>query len=211
MYIDIHIYNQMHARGSRYYCWDLRNTIRLSIYSNIIPNERYVLHPFSGVCYPNVPFAINIIRHVDANHMQYVPENIHTVSCVSSLQWCHNERDGVSNHQPRDCLLNPLFRRGSKKTPMLHVTGICEGNSPVTGDFPTQTASNAENVSIWWRHHVICLRYIHLCYRIHVINSAIYVRVASLAKSAGNTPQPTTAKCESCAFIHRAALCSIAL
>ena len=29
----------------------------------------------------------------------------------------------------------------------------CEGNSPVTGEFPTQMASNAENVSIWWRHH----------------------------------------------------------
>ena len=23
-----------------------------------------------------------------------------------------------------------------------------------TGEFPTQMASNAENVSIWWRHHV---------------------------------------------------------
>ena len=27
------------------------------------------------------------------------------------------------------------------------------GNSPVTGEFPSQMASNAENVSIWWRHH----------------------------------------------------------
>ena len=26
-------------------------------------------------------------------------------------------------------------------------------NSPVTGEFPTQRASDAENVSIWWRHH----------------------------------------------------------
>ena len=26
------------------------------------------------------------------------------------------------------------------------------GNSPVTGEFPVQMASNAENVSIWWRH-----------------------------------------------------------
>ena len=25
-----------------------------------------------------------------------------------------------------------------------------------TGEFPAQMASNAENVSIWWRHHVIC-------------------------------------------------------
>ena len=27
------------------------------------------------------------------------------------------------------------------------------GNSPVTGEFPAQMATNAENVSIWWRHH----------------------------------------------------------
>ena len=26
--------------------------------------------------------------------------------------------------------------------------------SPVTGEFPAQRANNAENVSIWWRHHV---------------------------------------------------------
>ena len=29
------------------------------------------------------------------------------------------------------------------------VTGL----SPVTGEFPIQMASNAENVSVWWRHH----------------------------------------------------------
>ena len=27
------------------------------------------------------------------------------------------------------------------------------GNSPVTGEFPAQMASNTENVSVWWRHH----------------------------------------------------------
>ena len=71
----------------------------------------------------------------------------------SALQWRHNERDGVSNHQPHDCLLNRLFRRRSKKTSKLRVTGLCAGNSPVTGEFPAQRTSNAENVSIWWRHH----------------------------------------------------------
>ena len=35
----------------------------------------------------------------------------------------------------------------------LRVTGLCDGNSPMTGEFPTQRAGNAENVSIWWRHH----------------------------------------------------------
>ena len=33
------------------------------------------------------------------------------------------------------------------------VTGLYEGKLPVTGEFPSQRASNAENVSIWWRHH----------------------------------------------------------
>ena len=33
------------------------------------------------------------------------------------------------------------------------VTGLCVGNSPVTGEFPSQRASNAENVSIWWRRY----------------------------------------------------------
>ena len=51
-----------------------------------------------------------------------------------------------------DYLLNRLFRRRSKKTSKLRVTGLCEGKSPVTGEFPVQRGSNAENVSIWWRH-----------------------------------------------------------
>ena len=57
---------------------------------------------------------------------------------VITLQWRHNGRDSVSNHQPHDCLLNLLFRRRSKKISKLRVTGPCVGNSPVTGEFPTQ-------------------------------------------------------------------------
>ena len=47
-----------------------------------------------------------------------------------SLRWRHNERDSVSNHQPHDWLLNGLFRRRSKKTSKLRVTGLCVGSSP---------------------------------------------------------------------------------
>ena len=32
------------------------------------------------------------------------------VGTALSLQWHHNERDGVSNNQPHDCLLNRLLR-----------------------------------------------------------------------------------------------------
>ena len=74
-------------------------------------------------------------------------------SAGGSLQWRHNGRNYVSNHQSHDCLLNRLFRCKSKKTSKLRVTGLCEGNSLVTGEFPAQRDSDAENVSIWWRHH----------------------------------------------------------
>ena len=56
----------------------------------------------------------------------------------SSLRW-HNEHNGVSNHQPHDL--------------KLRATGLRVGNSPVTGECPAQKTSNAENVSISWRHH----------------------------------------------------------
>ena len=80
------------------------------------------------------------------------PDEYH-LHILSTLQWRHNERDCVSNHRRLDCILNPLVRRRSKKTSKLRVTGLCVGNSPGTGEFPAQIASNAENVSIWWRHH----------------------------------------------------------
>ena len=43
----------------------------------------------------------------------------------------------------------------------LCVTGLCEGNSRVTGEFPTQRASNAENVTIWWHHEISRKSYLH--------------------------------------------------
>ena len=47
-----------------------------------------------------------------------------------ALHWRHNDHDGVSNHQPHGCSLNRLFRRRSKETSKLRVTGFCAGNSP---------------------------------------------------------------------------------
>ena len=84
----------------------------------------------------------------------YAPRKPWDYTNASSLQWRHNGRDSVSTHQPHDCLLNRLFRRRSKKTSKLRVTGLCAGNSPGTGEFPAQMASDVENVSSRWRHHV---------------------------------------------------------
>ena len=71
-----------------------------------------------------------------------------------TLQWRHKGHDGVSNHQPHHCLLNLLFRvqiKENSKAPCHWPLG--------TGKFPAQMASNAENVSIWWRHHDLLKRY----------------------------------------------------
>ena len=75
------------------------------------------------------------------------------ITFSSSLLWCHNGCDGVWNHQPHDCLLNCSFRPRSKKISKPRVIALCAGNSPVISEFPAQMASNAVNVSIWWRHH----------------------------------------------------------
>ena len=83
---------------------------------------------------------------------------------VMPLQWRHNGCDSVSNHQSHDCLFNRLFRRRSKKTSKLHVTGLCEGDSPGTGEFPAQMASNAENVSF----DDVILHEIDFSYRCHL-------------------------------------------
>ena len=89
--------------------------------------------------------------HVNIYHFK----RFHILTSLS-LRWRHNGCDSISNHQPHHCLLNRLFRRRSKKTSKLRVTGLCAGNSPRTGEFPAQMACIAENVSIWWRHYVAC-------------------------------------------------------
>ena len=53
-----------------------------------------------------------------------------TLLALLALLWRHNDHDSVSNHQPRGYLLSRLFRRRSKKTSKLRVTGLCVGNSP---------------------------------------------------------------------------------
>ena len=45
-------------------------------------------------------------------------------------------------------LTQPIVQAQIKENTKLHITGLCEGNSPVTGEFPVQRASNVENVSI---------------------------------------------------------------
>ena len=101
-----------------------------------------------------------------------------TATCIKDppLQWRHNQSDGVSNHQRLDCLLNRSFRRRSKKTSKLRVTGLCQGNPPVTDGFPSQRASNAKmfpsddvimSQKTYSVSRDICTPFVVLCFVLH--------------------------------------------
>ena len=126
-----------------------------SIGKPIIDKDNYVLDsPWHTTWVTNNPCSLGVkwwkTNYKDTSRAIIVdrPSNFH-----DPLQWRHNGFGGVSNHQRHDCLLNRLFRHRWQKTSKLRVTGLCARNSPVIGEFPAQRASNAENVSIWWRHH----------------------------------------------------------
>ena len=141
---------------TRYILWDAVTYLYLR-YSRLAPRSPIIVHViFCGMQL--------LISNWDTHVWHQSPQLLYTLFAHSrdsttfgnALRWRHNGRDGVSNHRRLGCLLNHLFMRRSKKTSKLRVTGLCEGNSPVTGEFPAQKplkASNAENVSIWWRHH----------------------------------------------------------
>ena len=84
-----------------------------------------------------------------------------------SLKWRHNNGYIVWNHWRLYYLLSRLLRRRSKKTSTIRGTGFCGENSPATGDFSAHRTSDAETISIWWRHHVM-----HRCNILSQITSA---------------------------------------
>ena len=66
---------------------------------------------------------INLVIHsckfiLDVNRCVVCEEN------TEILQWRHDERDGVSNHQPHDCLLNRLVRAHQSPASLAFVRGI---------------------------------------------------------------------------------------
>ena len=86
-----------------------------------------------GMCYNNLSQCSKWQKF--SQKMKTFPFSVRRVHChtqASTLRWRHNDHAGVSNHQPHGCLLNRLFRRKSKKTSKLRVTGLCVGNSPGT-------------------------------------------------------------------------------
>ena len=85
-----------------------------------------IYYPFFQPCFISNEVGVNrsVPKHDNTNY-------------IRSSQWRHNERNGVSNHPPYDCLLNRLFKAQIKE----NVKAL--PHWPLCGD------------SIWWRHHVM--------------------------------------------------------
>ena len=72
----------------------------------------------------------------------------------NTLQWCHNESDGVLNHQHLNCLLKHFFMRRSKKYQSSKSLAFVRGIQQWLVDSPHKGPVTWINVSIWWHHHV---------------------------------------------------------
>ena len=73
----------------------------------------------------------------------------------ASLQWRHNGRDSVSNHQPHivfSTVYSDAVQRKLQAPRHWPFCGEFNGDRWID-EFPAQMASNAENISISWRHH----------------------------------------------------------
>ena len=107
-----------------YHC-DHRSSPTLHVVSLQNRNHIYHFHQMHLYIFLDIWCDCSIYKYV------YIYMYIHVAyGFVCPLQWRHNDQDGVSNHQPHGCLLKPLFKRRSKKTSKLRVTGLCVGNSP---------------------------------------------------------------------------------
>ena len=156
MYLYLYLYLNQSWRKYLYLYLYLKNPIFLYLYLYLYLIKRIWPQPWIMVEYENTK-----------------PKYMHM---IISVQWRHNERDCLTDHGPHDCLLNRLLRHRSRETSKLRVTGLSEGNSPMTGEFLAQRVSNTENVSIWWRHHVN----IRIHWVINPLNIGIYTYILNI-------------------------------
>ena len=70
--------------------------------------------------------------------------------------YCHGIMSAMVSQITGVSIVYPTFF--FKENINLRVTGLCEGNSPLTDEFHAQRASNVENASIWWHHHDILVQ-----------------------------------------------------
>ena len=90
-------------------------------------------------------YSGEVSQHIKAEHCIHVSEKNYSGVIMGTM---------ASQITSLTIIYSSVYSRlRSKKTSKLRVTGPCAGISLVTGEFPAQKVSNAENAFIWWHHH----------------------------------------------------------
>ena len=115
--------------------------------------DRGLFHVSSG------PIVTSRKQHGVSNHLQHscVFNNLFRIQKLTLFLAHHSDvimSAMASQINGVSFVYSAVYSGADKKTSKLRGTGLCEGNSLVTGEFPVQRGSNAENDSIWWRHHI---------------------------------------------------------
>ena len=138
---------------------------------------------------PPAAYKSPLIQGISGTYQEKMP-NVYPTMMSShgnvlfiTLHWRHNDHDGISNRQPRGCLLNRLFRRRWKKTSKLHVNSPQKG--PVTRKmFPFDDAIMTQlvkNINLITRPHMICRN--HDCGSLSSVLFSIVVTVIVISVS----------------------------
>ena len=106
-----------------------------------------------GVCTSHLTSASIVCPTLFAGYQQII---------TVTSEWARSRLKSVASR----LFYSTVCSDADKKTSKLRVTGLCEGNSPVAGEFPTQRAGYAENISSWWNHHGKHQRSTLLAYRV---------------------------------------------
>ena len=123
--ITLHIVESIHIIASTYLVLNADNALTAtSPYQNQCSIASHILNLLGQI--KRFVYACMYVNLYFARNQTLFNQRGHFIT----LHWRHNDHGGVSNHQPHDYLLNRVFRRRSKKTPKLRVTGLCAGNSP---------------------------------------------------------------------------------
>ena len=124
---------------------------------SIINTQSHIAYDVSALALAKHDCLENWYIYIYSNYI-YIKMHIYNIRTAHRLDLNHCNGVVMSALASQITSLTIVYltvysRRRSKKTSKLRVTGLCAGSSSLTGEFPAQRASYAENVSIWWRHH----------------------------------------------------------
>ena len=137
--------------------------------------KRHIIHLWKCVVPPGPPGEIMQAKDTISMSNLWGPQCIHSrqdMALLGTGSLASNVTgDTIDAPYYSDVLMNAMASQGTgvsivcltvcsgvdqRKHQSSALLALCEGNSPVTGGFPHKGPTNAENVSICWRHHVLC-------------------------------------------------------